>query len=134
MSETRYLGRDAPRPDAAAKATGQAHYIHDIERPGMLHAAIKFSEHAHARILNVDTSRAERLPGVRTVISAANTPEIRVGFLRDNLALKSDKVRQFRDEVAAVAAIDPDVAAEAVSLIDVEYQSLPGVFDPREAL
>ncbi len=134
MSETRYLGRDAPRPDAAAKATGQAHYIHDIERPGMLHAAIKFSEHAHARILNVDTSRAERLPGVRTVISAANTPEIRVGFLRDNLALKSDKVRQFRDEVAAVAAIDPDVAAEAVSLIDVEYQPLPGVFDPREAL
>lgn len=134
MPETRYLGKDTPRPDAAAKATGQALYIHDLQRPGMLHGRIKFSEHAHARILNVDTSQAEKLPGVRAVITASNTPELRIGFLRDNFALKSGKVRQFRDEIAAVAAIDPDVAAEAVSLIRVEYEPLPGIFDPREAL
>jgi len=134
MVETRFLGKDTPRPDAAAKATGQALYIHDLERPGMLHGKIKFSEHAHARIVNIDTSRAEKLPGVRAVITAKNTPEVRVGFLRDNLALKSGKVRHFRDEVAAVAAIDLDVAAEAVELIRVEYEPLQGVFDVREAL
>jgi xanthine dehydrogenase molybdenum-binding subunit len=133
MVDTRFLGKDTPRPDAAAKATGQALYIHDLERPGMLHGKIKFSEHAHARIVNIDTRQAEKLPGVRAVITAKNTPEVRVGFLRDNLALKSGKVRHFRDEVAAVAAIDPDVAAEAVELIRVEYEPLQGVFDVREA-
>jgi len=100
----------------------------------MLHGKIKFSECAHARILSIDTTRAERLPGVRAVLTGFNTPEVRIGFLRDNFALKRDKVRQFRDEVAAVAAIDPDIAAEAVELIEVEYEPLPGVFDPGEAL
>ncbi|MCP4653944.1 MAG: molybdopterin-dependent oxidoreductase, partial [bacterium] len=134
MSEHRWIGRDTPRPDAAAKATGRAHYIHDLERPGMLYGKIKFSDHAHARIRSVDTSRAEKLPGVRAVLTGFNTPEVRVGFLRDNFALKRDKVRQFRDEVAAVAAVDPDVAAAAVELIEVEYEPLAGVFDPREAM
>ena len=130
----RYIGKETPRPDAPDKATGKAHYIHDLRRPGMLHGKIKFSEHAHARILNIDTSRAQRLPGVHAVITAQNTPEIRMGFLRDNLVLKKEKVRQFRDEVAAVAATDPDIAAEAVELIKVEYEPLAGVFDPLEAL
>jgi len=134
MSVTRHIGTDFPRPDAPDKAAGRALYIHDFSRPGMLHGKIKFSEHAHARILNIDTSRAERLPGVRAVITADNTPEVRIGFMRDNFALKRGKVRQFRDEVAAVAAVSPDVAAEAVELIDVEYEPLPAVFDPVEAL
>ncbi|RKY14713.1 MAG: xanthine dehydrogenase family protein molybdopterin-binding subunit, partial [Planctomycetota bacterium] len=134
MSEHRYIGRDMPRPDAPAKAAGKAEYIHDVSRPGMLYGKIKFSEHAHARIVSIDTSKAERLPGVRAVITAQNTPEVRIGFLRDNFALKRDKVRQFRDEVAAVAAIDPHIAAEAIELIDVEYEPLPAVFDPRDAL
>ena len=64
MKEYRYIGRDAPRPDAGDKVSGRAHYIHDLERPGMLFGAIKFSAHAHARIQRIDTSRAERLPGV----------------------------------------------------------------------
>ena len=131
---SRYLGKEAIRPDAAAKATGQAAYIHDLSRPGMLYGAIRFSDHAHARIKHIDTSRAERIPGVRAVITAANTPEIRLGFLRDNVALKGDKVRQFRDEVAAVAAIDPDIAEEAARAIVVEYEPLPAVFDPFDAL
>ncbi|MCP4250505.1 MAG: molybdopterin-dependent oxidoreductase, partial [bacterium] len=134
MSELRHIGRDVPRPDSADKVGGKAQYIHDITRPGMLYGAIKFSEHAHARIAHIDTSRAERLPGVRAVITADDVPEVRFGFLRDNLALKQGKVRQFRDEVAAVAAIDPDIAHEAIDLIDVEYEPLPAVFTPADAL
>ena len=100
----------------------------------MLYGKIKFSEHAHARIKHIDTSRAERLPGVRAVITGTNTPEIRIGFIKDNFALKRDKVRQFRDEVAAVAAVDPDIAEEALDLIRVDYEPLCGVFSPEEAL
>jgi CO/xanthine dehydrogenase Mo-binding subunit len=134
MSDYRYIGKPAPRPEGLVKAAGQAVYIHDLERPGMLYGKVKFSEHVHARIKHIDTSRAEKLRGVRTVITAYNTPEVRIGFLRDNFALKKDKVRQYRDEVAAVAAIDPDIAAEAIELIQVEYEPLPGIFDPFEAL
>lgn len=134
MSQLHYIGKDAARPDAADKVTGTPHYIHDISRPGMLFGKIKFSEHAHARIKGVDTSKAEKLPGVRAVLTGDNTPVIRVGFLGDNVALKKDRVRSFRDEVAVVAAIDADTAAEAIELIDVHYEPLPGVFDPVEAL
>jgi len=134
MGTLRHIGKETPRPDARDKATGRAVYIHDLQRPGMLYGKIKFSDQVHARILHVDTRRAERLPGVRAVITAGNTPEIRIGFLRDNVVLKGDKVRQYRDEVAAVAAIDPAIAAEAAELIRVEYEPLPGVFSPADAL
>jgi xanthine dehydrogenase molybdenum-binding subunit len=134
MTELRHIGKETPRPDAGDKAAGRATYIHDLTRPGMLHGKIKFSDHAHARIVDIDTSRAERLPGVKAVITAQNTPEVRFGFLKDNPVLKREKVRQQRDEVAAVAAIDPEIAAEAIDLIRVEYEPLPGVFSPEEAL
>ncbi|MHC4608429.1 MAG: xanthine dehydrogenase family protein molybdopterin-binding subunit, partial [Planctomycetota bacterium] len=134
MTDLRHIGKEAARPDAPDKAAGKAHYIHDLQRPGMLYGKIKFSDHAHARIKRIDISRAERLRGVRAVVTAVNTPEIRMGFLRDNVALKKDKVRQYRDEIAAVAAVDPDIAAEAVDLIRVEYEPLPAVFCPREAM
>lgn len=134
MKRFQYIGEEIPRRDAPDKASGKAHYIHDLERPGMLYGKIKFSDYAHARIKHIDISKAERLIGVKSVITGYNTPEIRLGFLRDNFALKRDKVRQYRDEIAAVAAIDPDTAAEAVELIKVEYEPLPGVFSPKEAL
>ena len=134
MSGRSYIGQDLGRPDTPDKVAGRTLYIHDLTRPGMLHGAIKFSDHAHARIKRIDTSKAERLPGVRVVLTGYNTPVVHVGFLRDNRALKRDKVRQFRDEIAAVAAIDPDIAREAIDLIDVEYEPLPGVFDPVAAL
>ena len=134
MTNFRYIGKETSRPDGPDKAAGKAYYIHDLQRPGMLYGKIKFSDHPHARIKRIDTSKAERLPGVRAVITASNTPEIRFGFLRDNFALKKDKVRQYRDEVAAVAAIDPEIAEEAVELIEVEYEPLPGLFSPREAM
>ena len=134
MTDFRYIGKQASRPDTPDKAAGKAHYIHDLQRPGMLYGKIKFSNYPHARIKHIDTSKAERLAGVKGVITAANTPEIRFGFLRDNFTLKKDKVRQYRDEIAAVAAIDPDIAAEAVDLIEVEYEPLPSVFCPHEAM
>ncbi len=129
-----FIGTEAPRPDAPDKAAGKAVYIHDLVRPGMLFGKIKYSECVHARIKNIDTSRAERLPGVRAVLTGDNSPQVRYGFIKDNFVFKRDKVRQFRDEVAAVAATDPDIAAEAVDLIRVEYEELPAVFDPEEAL
>lgn len=134
MTEYSFIGTEVPRPDAPGKAAGKALYIHDLVRPGMLYGKIKFSEYAHARIKHIDTSKAEKVPGVHAVITGYNTPEIRVGFIRDNFALKKDKVRQFRDEVAAVAAIDPDIAEEAVDLIKVEYEELPAVFTPEDAM
>jgi len=134
MADPRHVGTSIPRPDAAAKVAGKPIYIHDLVRPGMLYGKIKFSAHAHARIVHIDTSRAERLPGVRAVLTGATAPEVRFGFLRDNTALKRGKVRQFRDEVAAVAATDPDIAAEAIDLIEVEYEPLPAVFSVAEAM
>ena len=134
MNNFRHIGKETRRPDAPDKAAGKAHYIHDLQRPGMLYGKIKFSNHPHARIKHIDTSQAERLNGVRAVITSNNSPEVRLGFLRDNFALKKDKVRQYRDEIAAVAAIDPDTAEEAVELIKLEYEPLPGLFSPREAM
>lgn len=134
MNEFRFIGVDTARPDAPDKVSGRTQYIHDITLPGMLWGAIRFSDHAHARIRHIDTSEAEKLPGVEAVITAYNTPEVRIGFLRDNFALKRDKVRQFRDEIAAVAARDPETAREAAALIRVEYEPLAGVFSPEEAL
>jgi len=134
MTDFHHIGKKTSRPDGPDKAAGKAHYIHDLQRPGMLYGKIKFSDHPHARIKHIDTSKAKRLAGVRAVITANNTPEIRIGFLRDNFALKKDKVRQYRDEVAAVAAINLEIAKEAVELIQVEYEPLPGVFCPHEAM
>lgn len=129
-----FIGSEVPRPDAPDKVAGKAQYIQDIVKPGMLYGKIKYSDYAHARIKHIDTSKAEKLPGVRAVITGYNTPEIRIGFIKDNFALKKDKVRQFRDEVAAVAAIDTEIAEEALELIKVEYEELPGVFSPEEAI
>ena len=134
MNNFSHIGKKTSRPDGADKAAGRALYIHDLTRPGMFYGKIKFSEFPHAHIKNIDTSKAERLPGVKAVITAYNTPEIRIGFLKDNFALKKDKVRQYRDEVAAVAAIDPEIAEEAIDQIEVEYESLPGIFSPEEAM
>lgn len=134
MKEYGHIGKSVSRPDGADKAAGKAAYIHDLKRPGMLYGKIKFSDHPHARIKHIDTSKAERLSGVRAVITGFNTPEIRIGFLRDNFAVKKNKVRQYRDEIAAVAAMDPRIAEEAVELIEVDYEPLPAVFSSAEAM
>ena len=128
------IGKRIPKMDAEEKVTGKAVYIHDLKVPGMLYGKILYSPHPHARILRIDTSEAERLPGVRAVLTGYNTPPIKFGFYKDNPPLKANKVRSYRDEVAAVAAIDPDIAEEAINLIRVEYEVLPAIFDPEEAM
>ncbi len=134
MQEYTVVGKSIPKRDAVEKATGRAQYIQDISRPGMLHGKILYSKYPHARILNIDTSRAQKLQGVRAILTGADIPEIKLGVYQDNRPLKAGKVRSYRDEVAAVAATDPDIAREALSLIEVSYEALPCVFDPQEAM
>jgi xanthine dehydrogenase molybdenum-binding subunit len=128
------IGGSFPKLDAPERATGRAVYIHDIELPRMLHAAILRTDRVHARILSIDTAAAARLPGVRAVITAKDIDNQPFGHGKDNTALKGDKVRCIRDEVAAVAAETEATAREAVSLIRVEYQDLPPVLAAEEAL
>ncbi len=132
--EFSHVGKRVPKLDAAEKVSGRTMYGHDMRLPRMLYGKILRSEYAHARILSIDTSQAERLPGVRAVITAADVPEVKIGWARDHPVLKAGKVRSFRDEIAAVAAVDEETAEEALELIDVEYEELPAVFDPEEAM
>lgn len=128
------IGKRIPKMDAEEKVTGKAVYIHDLKLPGMLYGKILYSPHPHAILKSIDTTKAERLPGVKAVLTGYNIPSIKFGFYKDNTPLKANKVRSCRDEVAAVAAIDPDIAEEAIDLIKVEYEILPAVFDPEEAM
>jgi xanthine dehydrogenase molybdenum-binding subunit len=135
------IGQRLPKLDAPDKATGRTVYGHDVRLPGLLHGRILYSGYPHARLLSVDVSRALRLPGVKAIVTAADNPRVgaglvpaRFGYGKDNTPLKGDVVRSLRDEVAAVAAVEPDIAAEALELIQVEYEPLPAVFDAESAL
>jgi len=134
MEEFLTIGKRIPKRDAPQKVTGSAIYIQDLKIPGMLYGKILYSKYPHAKILKIDTSRAEKLPGVKAVITGSDTPTFKFGFFKDNPPLKTGKVLSMRDELAAVAAIDPQIAEEALELIDVEYEELPGIFDPLEAM
>jgi 4-hydroxybenzoyl-CoA reductase subunit alpha len=137
MSDYRILNTRAPRVDAVEKVTGKAVYTDDLRRPGVLTAAILHSPLAHARILNIDTSRAERLPGVKAVVThrEAGTSPYGVSPARfDETIFCHDKVRYVGDEIAAVAAVDLDTALEAVDLIKVDFEELPVVLDGRTAM
>lgn len=131
------IGKRLPRADALEKVTGEARFLSDLKFPAMLHGKILRSPLPHARILRIDTGQAKRLPGVRAVITAEDTPGIKFSSVRelaDKLPLEREKVRFTGDEVAAVAAINQEVAEEALTLIRVDYEELPSVFDPFEAL
>ena len=137
MSKYRILNTRAPRIDAADKATGKAIYTDDLKRPNMLTAAILHSPLAHARILNIDTSRAESLPGVKSIVTyreAGTTPYGVSPARYDETIFCHDKVRYVGDEIAAVAAIDLDSALEAVNLIKVDFEELPLVLDGQTAM
>ena len=135
MRKNNFIGKRLAKMDAPEKINGQAAYINDITVPNMLYGKIKRSEHAHAIIKNIDISQASKLPGVKAILTRETNPapDFRIGFIQDNPPIKHDKVRQFRDEVAAVAATDPEIAAAACALIKVDYEPLPGVFDPIAA-
>ncbi len=134
MENLLYVGKNIPRNAEIDKVTGRAVYIDEFKRPGMLYGKILYSRYAHARVKSINTEKAKNHPGVRAVITGYDIPDVRVGFLGDQTVLKSDVVRQFRDEVAAVAAICPEIAEEALDLIEVEYEPLPAIFDPLEAM
>ena len=137
MGDYRVLNTRAPRVDAVAKATGQAKYADDFSMPGMLHAAILQSPVAHARILHIDTSKAKKLAGVKAVVTSREAGLIKYGVSParyDETLFAHDKVRYVGDEIAAVAAFDQATAQEALSLIKVDYEELPAVFDMFEAM
>lgn len=129
------IGTHVPRNDAEAKARGTALYTDDLKLPGMLHGRILRSPLAHARIKRIDVQRAAALKGVKCVVTGEDIPKVKYGNWRlfpdtqDEYALAMDKVRFIGDEVAALAAVDLDTAEEALSLIEVDYEELPAVFD-----
>jgi len=138
MGKFRIIGKRLSRPDAKTMATGRLKYINDTYLPGMLYGKILRSPYAHAKILKIDTSQAERLPGVKVVITAKDTPKkmfqtIDYG-VSDEYPLAFEKVRYVDEPVAAVAAVDEDTADRALELIKVKYQELPAVFDVMEAM
>lgn len=131
------VGTRVPMLDAGLKVKGAAQFTDDLVLPGMLFGKILRSPLPHARILNIDTSKAEKLPGVRGVVTGRDIPDRQYGIVpmaKDEYALAKDKVRYIGDDVAAVCAIDPEIAEEALELIDVDYEELTAVFDPREAI
>ncbi len=135
MTNYQVVGTDVPRIDGEPKASGAARYAADLSVPNMLHGAILRGRHPHARILNVDVEKARRLSGVRAVVTARDVPPVRFGItIYDACLFEPEKVRYLGNEIAAVAAIDADTAQEALSLIEVEYEELPAVFDPVEAM
>lgn len=136
MSEWQVIGRPLPMTDARAKVTGRGKYADDLVVPGMLYGRILHSPYAHARIVSIDTSAAERLPGVHAVATGRDAPTP-YGILpigHDECVFAVDRVRYIGDNVAAVAAVSPEIAERALELIRVVYEPLPAWFDPLEAM
>ncbi len=144
--EQSIIGKRLPRWGAAEKATGSARFLADIKLPGMLVGKILFSPHAHAKILKIDTSKAEKMPGVEAVVTWQDVPKnlynpnkLDLILVHPELEFKdmyvlSEKARFVGDRIAAVAAVDAPTAQRALELIDVKYEVLPAVFDPLEAM
>jgi CO/xanthine dehydrogenase Mo-binding subunit len=147
MSERkfRWIGTRAIRPDGLEKVTGRANYGADFSMPGMLHGVVLRSPHAHARILGIDTSKAEKLPGVHAVLTSKDLPELPRNLmggvegymnLRDlqHNCMARDKVLYHGHAVAAVAATTLEIAREAAKLIEVKYDVLEPVLDLERAI
>ncbi len=128
---TSNIGNSVPRRDLPEKLTGDAKYTSDIKLPGMLHGKILRSPYPHTRIVSVDATKATQLPGVYAVLTPFDVPD---GRIAPDSPILDTKARFVGDEVAAVAAEDEDIAEEALGLIEVQYDPLPFVTDPREAL
>ncbi|MEC3860745.1 xanthine dehydrogenase family protein molybdopterin-binding subunit [Mesobacterium sp. TK19101] len=134
--EFRLVGTRPDRPDGLDKVTGRARYGADIAAPGMLWAAVVRSPHAHARIVRIDTSKAEALPGVKAVITRADFPEGLTGEawnMQEN-TMAGERALYDGHAVAAVAAISALIAQDAARLVEVEYEILPHVTDVDEAI
>ena len=131
------IGQSLPRIDAQAKVTGQAKYPGDFYMEGMLHAKVVWSEHPHARVLRIDTSQAEAYPGVIAVLTYKDVPVNEYGInIMDQpvLVAEGGKVRWVGDRIAIVVAESDRIAEAARKLVQVDYEPLPVVDDPREAM
>ncbi len=134
VAELKNVGRKTDRIDSVVKLTGEATYVSDMTLPGMLYARVKASPHARARIVSIDTSRAQALSGVRAIVTGEEL-DYRLGlYVVDKAILAKGEVRHFGEAVAAVAADTLEIAKRAVDLIDVEYEELEPVLHPLEAL
>ena len=143
--EYKVIGTRPIRHDGVDKVTGRAIYGADFQITGLLHGRVLRSPHAHARIVSIDTSRAEAYPGVKGVVTAQDLPAaedkmadlgegaVNLKYLCDNI-LASDKVLYKGHAVAAVAATNPHIAEEACELIDIEYEVLSPVLEVRQAM
>ncbi|GAB4278219.1 MAG: xanthine dehydrogenase family protein molybdopterin-binding subunit [Deferrisomatales bacterium] len=137
MKKLHVVGQRVPMHDAAAKVTGRAQFTDDLVLPGTLYGKLVRSPIPHGRIVRIDPSRALALPGVKGVVTGKDIPDRVYGIVpkaKDEHALARDKVRYIGDEVAAVVAADPETAEEAARRVHVEYEPLPAVFDPLEAM
>ena len=130
------VGTRVRRIDARPKVTGEAQYAADIRLPGTLAGATLYSPHPHARILDIDTSEAEQMPGVTAVLLARDIPGQRnFGlFVKDQQVLAEDIVRYVGEPIALVAAENKETAEAALAAIKVAYEPLPAVFDPIAAM
>ena len=131
------VNHSVPRRDGRAKVTGRATYVSDVRLIGMAYAKVLRSPYGHAKILSIDTSRAERHPGVYCVLTGNNLEGLNPYYghaVKDHPLLAIDKVRYAGEPVAAVVAVDERTAFEALEFIDVEYQELKAVFTPKEAM
>lgn len=128
------IGAPVSRIEGPEKVTGQTSFAADVDLPGMLWGTILRSPHPHARIRHIDASAAWHVPGVKAVVTGQDTPGHLIGkVLQDMPVLCWDRVRYIGDRIAAVAQT-PEAAEEALSLIDVDYELLPAVFDPIDAM
>jgi CO/xanthine dehydrogenase Mo-binding subunit len=135
MGDYRVISKSHPPVDSLAKVTGQIKFISDIRLPGMLWGQVVRSPYPHARIREIRTDKALRVPGVKAVVTSADTPRIPFGpFIPDWQILAVDKVTFAGQEVAAVAALHYEAAVEGARAIEVEYEELPAVLDPEESL
>jgi len=126
------IGTSPQRIEGRAKVTGAATYVDDMQfGPNLLHGMLKHSPIPHGIIVRIDVSKARALPGVRVVVTGQDFPGYTGLYLKDRRIFALDRVRYVGDAVAAVAADTPEIAARAVDLIEVEYEPLPGVFDPE---
>src|SRR5262245_22242349 len=123
------------RPDGKEKVTGSGRYAADLSLTGQLHAKFRYADHTHARIVSIDVERARAMPGVFAVLTHEDVPDVLYGQLvKDRRLFARDRVRFEGDVVAAVAALTPQIAAQAAAAIDVEYEPLQAVSDPERAL
>ncbi|MBV9771263.1 MAG: molybdopterin-dependent oxidoreductase, partial [Bryobacterales bacterium] len=135
MIALKTVGHPASRIDALQRVTGRATYTGDLHLPGMLYARVLRSPHPHARIVRIDVSKALALPGVKAILTHENCDVVwGSGDMRNKRYLFNNPVRFAGDAVAAVAAVDRHLAEDAMRLIDVQYEVLPFVLDPEEAL